>query len=252
MLSFLRFDASQALLIALSLALFVESGRTVEANSIGVLMVGGLVLLMALDGMLGPPIMRYFTELWAGASIGLSVLSYARGRTLTGAGWGLLALFIRELAAPYCVLATLLAVRARRWPEVRMWAVGAMLYGMYYAVHSWEAVHHMQPGDFTHAHSWLCWGGLPFLLKTWRYNGLLILAPSWIFALAVVAMVVAWWAPRIPLHLRLSVLVYSALFFAVGQPFNDYWGLLTAPIMSLWLAYSPRGLRELVTHETDA
>ena len=242
MLAFLPFNTSQFLLIALSLALFVEAVRTVKPNVVGVLMVGGLVLLMALDDI------RYFTESWAGACIGLSVLAYARGRAVTGAVCGLLALFVRELAAPYCILATLLAVRDRRWPEVRVWAVGAALYGVYYALHSWQAFQHMQPGDFTHVNSWLYWGGLPFLLKTWQWNGLLALAPSWVLALAVVAMVVAWWAPQMPLHLQISVLVYSALFFAVGQPFNSYWGLLTAPIMALWLAYSPQGLRGLLAN----
>jgi hypothetical protein len=245
-LAFLGFNASQLLLIALSLALFVEAGRTLEPNVIGSLMVGSQVLLMALDGIIAPPTGRYFTELWAGVCIGLSALSYARDRAVTGAVWSLLALFIRELAAPYCVVATLLAVRGQRWREVGVLAFGLALYGIYYALHAWEALRHMQSGDVTHVASWLYWGGLPFLLKTWQCHGLLLLAPPWIFALAVVSMVVAWWAPRMPLHLRLSVLVYSSLFLAVGQPFNDYWGLFTAPLMAFWLAYSPRGFRELL------
>jgi hypothetical protein len=248
MLAFFPFNASQVLLIALSLALIVEAGRTLDPNIVGATTVVNLALAMALDGIIWPPTMRYFTELWAGACIGLSTLCYARDRAITGAVWGLLAVFIRELAAPYCVLATFLAVRHQRWREVRVWALGAAVYGIYYAMHYWEAFHHMQPSDVTHVNSWLYWGGLPFLLQTWRCNGFFIMAPSWILALAVVAMAVAWWAPRMPLHLRTSVLLYSVLFLAVGQPFNNYWGLLTAPIMALWLAYSPQGLRELLVN----
>jgi hypothetical protein len=159
--------------------------------------------------------------------------------------WGLLALFIRELAAPYAALAAFLAVRGRRWQEVRVWVFGAACYGMYYTLHSWEALRHMHPGDFTHAGSWLYWGGLTFLLKTWRYNGFLLIVPTWMFALVVVAMVVAYWAREMPTHLRLSVLLYCVLFLAVGQPFNDYWGFLTAPSIALWLAHAPEGVRTL-------
>jgi hypothetical protein len=248
LLALLRPTASLLLLIALSLALFVDTGRTVKPNVIGVAMVGNVTLTMALDGMFGSPVLRYFTELWAGACIGLSVLSYARNRTINGAVWALLALFIRELAAPYAALAAFLAVRGRRWAEVRVWVFGAAIYGMYYTWHSWEAVRHMRPGDFTHSDSWLYWGGLTFLLKTWRYNGFLLIVPSWIFAIVVVAVVVAYWAHEMPSHLRLSVLLYCVLFMAVGQPFNDYWGFLIAPIITLWLAYTPQGLRALLAN----
>ena len=64
----------------------------------------------------------------------------------------------------------------------------------------------------------------------------------------VVAVVVAYWAHEMPSHLRLSVLLYCVLFVAVGQPFNDYWGFLTAPIITLWLAYTPQGLRALLAN----
>jgi hypothetical protein len=248
LLAALHSNASLFLLVALSLTLFVEAGRTVKPNVIGVVMIGNVVLPMALDGILGPPVIRYFTELWAGLCIGLSVLSYARNRPIIGAMWGLIALFIRELAAPYAALAAFLAVRGRRWEEVSVWAVGAVCYVMYYTMHSWEALRHMQPGDFTHAGSWLYWGGVTFLLKTWRYNGLLLIAPSWVFGLVVVTMIVACWARDMPAHLRWTVLLYCVLFLAVGQPFNDYWGFLTAPTIALWLAYTPQGFRALLTN----
>ncbi len=48
-------------------------------------------------------------EAWAGVLIGGSVIVYARGRTGAGVSLALLALFIRQLAAPYCVACTLAA-----------------------------------------------------------------------------------------------------------------------------------------------
>jgi len=248
MLASVSSNVSQLLLIVLSLALLVATRRTLGSNRLAALTITNATALIALDGIGAPPATRYFTELWAGAFIGLSALSYARHRTVRGALWGLLALFIRELAAPYCALAAFLAVRGRRWREIRVWAAGAMLYGIYYARHSLAALQHMQSGDVSHVQSWLYWGGLPFLLKVWQFNGLLLVAPSWVLGLVVVAIVIASWAPHVPLHLRLSVLLYSVLFLAVGQPFNEYWGLLTAPIIALWLAYAPGGFRVLLSN----
>ncbi len=40
-----------------------------------------------------------------------TTVAYGRQRETTGATWALLALFIRELAAPYCVIAVILAFR---------------------------------------------------------------------------------------------------------------------------------------------
>jgi hypothetical protein len=56
-----------------------------------------------------------------------------------------------------------------------------------------------------------------------------------------------------PVHIRGCVLVYSVLFLVVGQPFNQYWGLLIAPITAMWLTYAPSGFGILwglpVAHE---
>ena len=44
-------------------------------------------------------------EIWAGVLIGLSVCMYAQKRPQAGVAFALLALFVRELAAPFCVAA---------------------------------------------------------------------------------------------------------------------------------------------------
>jgi hypothetical protein len=185
----------------------------------------------------------YFGEAWAGECVAISAICYARERYRRGAAWGLLALFVRELAAPFCLLATLLALHRRRWNEVAVWIGGGALYTVYFGVHAWRAFQHMRPGDVRQAHSWVYFGGLPFLLKLWQFNGLLLVAPLWVFAIAVVAIVAAWWAPEMPIHVRMSVVVYSVCFLVIGQPFNIYWGFLTAPLLALWAAYAVSGLR---------
>ena len=191
------------------------------------------------------PVAVYLTEAWAGACIGLSLLAYARNRERTGAVWGILALFMRELAAPYCILAGCIALWHRRWREVRVWACGGVCYTVYYGLHAAQVLKHVRLDDSAHAHSWLAFGGLPFVAETLRSNGLLLLAPRFAVAIVAVGLVAAWWNSRLPLHARATLAMYGALFLAVGLPFNGYWGLLIAPTVSLWLAYSWGGLQVL-------
>ncbi len=56
-------------------------------------------------------------EVWAGALIAASVLAYGLRRPAWGVAAGAAALFVRELAAPYCLLCLLMAIAGRRWRE---------------------------------------------------------------------------------------------------------------------------------------
>lgn len=231
---------ARALLVAIGIWLIFQSGRIFHWRLLALLAMANSTLMIA------APYAPYLTELWAGAFLALSVLSYAEDRGRTGAAWGLLALFVRELAAPYCVLATVISAQRRRWAELAIWVVGAGLYGVYYAWHAAQALRHISLNDVAHAQSWLCWGGLRFLLQTLRHNGLFLIWPTAVFAMFVTGLAAAAWAPAAPLHLRAAVAGYSVLFLAVGQPFNGYWGFLTAPLMSLWFTHAPAGLRALL------
>jgi hypothetical protein len=227
------------LFIALAAGLLVQAHVLLRHELLYVLTVFNAAAVTVAPGEV------YFTEPWAGLCLGLSAIAYARRRETTGAGWALLALFIRELAAPYCVVAVLIALSRKRWRELGLWLGGAILYGAYFGAHLWQVLQHVLPADRGHGHSWLYGGGLPFVLKVWQMNGLLQAASALIFSLVVVAGVAAWWAKKMPLHVRATVLVYSVLFLFVGLPFNTYWGELIAPLVGLWLAYAPIGLNTL-------
>jgi hypothetical protein len=227
------------LLIALAVALVVQAHTLLRRELLWVLTVINAAAIAIVPGGV------YFTETWAGLCLGMSALAYARQRETTGASWALLALFIRELAAPYCVIAAVIALSRRRWREVGMWMGGAVLYVLYFGLHVWQVWQQVLPGDHAHGHSWLYGGGLSFVLKVWQMNGVLMTAPVPFFAVVVVAGLAAWWATTMPLHVRASVVVYSVLFLFVGLPFNTYWGELIAPLVALWLAYAPIGLSTL-------
>jgi len=187
----------------------------------------------------------FFAEIWAGLLIALSAVAYAKDKRIQGVLWGVAALFIRELAAPYCIVATLIAVREKRWREVAAWSAGIAVYGLFFAVHAWRVVQHMHPDDPANVNSWVYFGGLPFLFQIWRTDGLFLLFPRPVFAFVVVGIIVSWWSRRMPVHVRSTVILYSICFLVVGLPFNTYWGFMLAPVMGIWLSYAYDGFHHL-------
>ena len=142
---------------------------------------------------------------------------------------GLLALFIRELAAPYCVACTLIAAGNRRWRELAAWIAGACAYAGYYGWHVTQVWAHRLPTDWAEPSPWLGFPGLPFLVAIVHWQGWLLAAPSPLAALALVLIVAGIAHPRAPLHLRLGSAAYVGFFLAVGRMYNDYWGPVAWP-----------------------
>ena len=176
-------------------------------------------------------------EAWAGALIGLSVLAYAYGRRGLGCGLGLLALVFRELAAPYCVGATLIAAWSKRRTEVIAWLLGAVAYAGYYSwhlAHVWAA---RSAVDIAHGSSWVELGGLGFLMARAQWHPFLRWSPSWVIALAFMLVVAGCCAKRAGAHVRLGSAVYIAFFLVAGKGFDNYWGLIAWPAWSLALGY---------------
>jgi len=232
-------------LVLLALAVIVKASQILRREMLGPL----LVINAALPAAAAQSVP--FFEVWAGLLIALSALAYANEKHIEGALWGTIALFFRELAAPYCVLATLIAIREKRWREVATWCAGGVLYGALFAFHAWRVVQHIRPDDPAQPNSWIYGGGLPFLLQIWRTHGLFMHLPRPAFAFVVVAIVASWWSPRMPRHVRGAVMLYSICFLFVGLPFNTYWGILLAPLMGIWLSYSYDGFTQLFSARTD-
>jgi len=232
-------DVGHCLLIGLSTLLLIAAIRRPDPPLTPFLLTHALIVVLFKEPL-------YLTELWAGVCLGLSAAAYAAQRRLQGVAWAILGLAVRELAAPYCVAATLFAVWKRQWREVRAWALGAILYAGYYGWHAWQVRQHIQPSDLAQAHAWLFSGGGVFLLHAIQSTGLLFLMPTPVFAAFMVVAVAAGWARTMPAHVRLGVLVYAAFFMCAGQPFNLYWGHMVAPLLAMWMAYSPEGLAVLL------
>jgi len=203
-------------------------------------LIGATIPVVSADGAV------LFSEAWCGLLIGLSLAFYTRQRWLVAACCGVFALFMRELAAPYVLVCGLLALVARRRNESLVWLLGGFAYVIYYGIHALSAHAAMQAGALAHAHGWVRWLGLPFVFSTAGWYAWTLLAPPILVPLVVTGGLAAIAAPTAPVQLRLGILAYVITFAIIGQPFNSYWGLVTAPLWAFGIAYSMDGVRWVV------
>lgn len=195
--------------------------------------------------LLGFPGPVVFGEAWCGALIGLSLAWYTRRYWTAAAICGVAAVFLRELAAPYAIVCGLLALHARRRREFAVWLAGGAAYLVYFGVHAWVAQMAMRADDLAHAQSWIRWQGLAFVFETASWYGWSMVAPKILVPLLVAAGLTGTTAPSMPPQLRAAILCYVLTFAIVGQPFNSYWGLVTAPMWAFGIMYSADGARWL-------
>jgi hypothetical protein len=224
----------RGILTAVLVAFYVAVMMTVRTRPAswvaGALTLGILVISAAPDAI-------FVSEAWAGALIGLSASAFTLERRPVGVGLAIVALFIRELAAPYCVLCTVMATAERRWREVSAWALGALAYAGYYAWHVMQVFAHRIPTDFSHGDSWLTFLGIPFLQATLLKLGWFALLPSWTSAIALGLLAAGLAAADTPRHIRAASAVFAGFFLIAGLPFNDYWGFLAAPVWAVTCGY---------------
>jgi hypothetical protein len=237
---------AQAILTILAGLVILLAGRAMQREGgIGRVAAGIFPLIGALGWCIdGDAFLSQ--ELWAGILICLSICAYASDRWHIGLAVGLLALFFRELALPYCLIALFLSWRQQRRQEIAGWLIGLGLYCLYMVLHIVAVVAQILPGDRLHA-SWIQFGGAAFLLATCRMNAYLFKLPLWASALylPLALLGLAGWRGWVGSRFALTAGAYVAAFAVVGQPFNDYWGLLMAPLLACGCAAAPEALRDL-------
>ncbi|HTA18905.1 MAG TPA: hypothetical protein VK989_06410 [Polyangia bacterium] len=187
----------------------------------------------------------FMQESWAGALIALSVCLFALDRWRAAVCAGLAALAFRELALLPVGVAVLFAVRRRRWPEVTAWVAGLGVYALLMSWHLAAVLRHTRPDDL--ARGWLALGGGAFLVATCKWNPLFIALPDWAVALAIpfVLLGLAGWRGEAGSRVALVVYGFMAAFSVVGNPCNDYWGLIDAPLLTFGIIAAPDSVREL-------
>jgi len=184
--------------------------------------------------------------LWAGVFIGLSLCCYGIDRPRLGVAFGLAAVFFRELALPYCLLAAAVAVCRRQWIELFGWTVGLAAWFVFFGWHALRVSALIAPEAHAHAESWLQFAGAGFVISTTQTNAYLLVLPHWITALYLAAALfgLAGWNTPLGTRIGLTACLFAVAFAVVGQEFNQYWGCLTAPLMCFGVARFPASLRD--------
>jgi hypothetical protein len=190
-----------------------------------------------------------FQEAWAGSLIILALTLYAFGRWRLGVVTLLAALAFREFALLPCAVALLLAMYERRWPEVRLWTAGLVLYSLLMVLHALAVQRHLVAGDFLDVpRSWIAFGGPQFLTATSRFSLVFYYLPPPVTALLLPLALVGYAGWRDPGadRMGLSLLGFLCVFSVIGQPFDLYWGFVFLPLLSVGIVRAPWSLRDLV------
>jgi hypothetical protein len=185
--------------------------------------------------------------LWAGVLIALSVCMYGIHRPYWGVALGIAALFFRELALPYVVLAAALAWHDRRRGELLALMIGLAAWLVFFGLHWLHVRPLIAPHAVAHREGWIQFGGAAFVLSTMQMNAYLLLLPQWVAALYFTAAMFgfAGWHTPLGTRIGLSTCLFVAAFAVVGQNFNQYWGSLIAPLLCFGVARFPSSLCDL-------
>jgi hypothetical protein len=160
---------------------------------------------------------------------------------------GVAAVFFRELALPYCLLAAVLAWRHKRYGELLAWIAGLAAWAVFFAAHWVQVAELIRPDARSHQGSWIQFGGAAFFIATGQMNAYLLLLPQWVTAVYLVAALcgLAGWNTPLGRRIGLSACMFTAAFAVVGYECNQYWGCLTAPLWCFGLARFPASLADL-------
>ena len=241
-------SGGQLLLSALVLATVLMAYRAMRAEcgvaeAMATVVLVGLAIAICLRPEASP-----LAELWAGTAIALSVCAYALCWPGLGVAAGLFALFYRELALPYALVCLGLALRRGRRGEAWSWVVGLALFGVYLAFHALEVSRHQTAADLAHEGGWVRFGGTAFVLTTVGFHPLLAEFPPWTWAIYLPLSVLGLvgWRGEMGTRVALAAGAYLAAFAVVGLPFNNYWGLIDAPLLALGFVRAPASMRDLI------
>ncbi len=226
--------------LLLTFVLLSSEGGLLQA-AVGVILLFGAMLPVWLGELFVMPV------LWAGTFIALSVVCYGLGAWRWGVVFGLAALFFRDLAGLYCVIALALAVTERRRAEILGWSLGLGVYAIFFAWHAQHVWQLLGPNELAHHQSWLQFGGTAFVLSAVQMNAFLLVLPQWVAAVYFSAAMLglASWQSPIGRRVTLVVVAYTLLWGFVGHDFNQYWGSMIAPLFCLGAVRSGAALRDI-------
>jgi hypothetical protein len=197
-------------------------------------------------------------EMWAAVLLTVSIGALGVGLRSVGVAAGLAALFWRELALPYCLIAAGLAWWHGRRKEALAWTVGLLLFAAFLVYHGLEIARRLEGADTapTDVSFWLQFTGVRFHIIAVRANWWLGGAAAEALGehvggflavylcLAVIGL--AGWRREPGPLLALATAAYFLAFAVVARPYNVYWGLIYAPFLPFGVVRAPGTIRDLV------
>jgi hypothetical protein len=184
---------------------------------------------------------------WGAVCVAWSLYSFSRGRAGVAVVLGTLAAFFCELSLGYALIMSVRAAWSGQRRELMLWTTGLSAFAGWFVWHAVMVSHTIGASDVVDARAWLQFGGLRFLVATAQMNCWLLPLPSWLAAtyLPTALLGLAHWKSGVGRRCGLFAATYSVLFLCVGQPFNQYWGLLLAPPLAWGAGRAPRVLCDL-------
>ena len=187
-----------------------------------------------------------FHEVWAGLLIALSLARHRPGHWLEAVGWGLAAVLIRETAAVYLLVMAAFAWRDGARREAAGWAAALAVLALVVAAHAHAVAQVVSPADPA-SPGWAGLLGPGFVARTWAASTALSLLPPALAAPLVALALAGWtaWAAPVAARVAATSFAFAALLAVAGRLDTFYWGLLSAPLLLVGLAFVPDGLRDL-------
>ena len=220
---------------ALGLAVIVLWTAVVGINIPRVTVAYAVVFALATVAILQAQHAVFLHEVWAGLLIAASLGSWALRRFALSIAFALLAMLVRELAAPYVAIMALMAFRESNRREAIGWLAAMAVFAVLWTVHIFQAFAHMPADGLRNA--WLVAGGWPFVLTAARCSVFLMFMPAWIMAILVPLLWAGLWQWTNDTGRRAAWIVsaYFLMFTLAGRPDNWYWGFVVAPLIPLGL-----------------
>lgn len=193
-----------------------------------------------------------FHEVWGGLLIALSLARHRPGQWLEAVGWGLAAALIRETAALYLLVMAAFAWRAGDRRELVGWGAALAGFALVVAAHAVAVAQVVTPADPA-SPGWAGLLGPGFAVRTWQASTALSLLPLALAAPLVALALAGWtaWTAPVAARAAATLFAYAVLLAVAGRLDTFYWGLLSAPILLIGLAFVPDGLRDLLATALD-
>ncbi|WP_419807328.1 hypothetical protein [Sphingomonas sp.] len=193
-----------------------------------------------------------FHEIWAGLLIALSLARYRTGAWLEAVGWGLTAALIRETSALYLLVMATLAWRESDRRQAAAWGAAILVLLTVVAAHGYGVAQVVTVAD-PRSPGWAGLLGPGYVVRTWQASTALSLLPLALAAPLVALALAGWtaWASPVATRAATTLGAYALLLGVAGRLDTFYWGLLTAPVLLIGLAFAPDGLRDLIAAALD-